>query len=278
MAANVSYTDSGFKKCSFLLSSVGGAIMGKVNPVKVLKSRYFAFILYPDNPYHMQYLHFLETSHDGFYILHDKNADNFYIPMAGYEGEQHNEKSHFHVVVRFRNPRSLSGFQKSIPAVKYYQPLQLDNVDEKTKKRLFNVYDISCIDIPVQEIYKPVVEHIEPVTDIFGYCQYLLHKDFKSVVQGKKEYQFYDVKPLFCDLHAFSDYFDQTKQSENELLDTVLQIASCADGDKNTFVQLIQMHTNPNVLKYVQKHAYFIDKYILSPNRQIATKELYIND
>ena len=63
----------------------------------------------------------------------------------------------------------------------------------------------------------------------------------------------------------FSDYFDQTKQSENELLDTVLQIATCADGDKNTFVQLIQMHTNINVLKYVQKHAYFIDKYILSP-------------
>ena len=249
--------------------------MGKVRPVK---SRYFAFILYPDNPYHMQYLHFLETSHDGFYILHEKNADNFYIPMAGYEGEQHEEKPHFHVVVRFRNPRSLSGFQKSIPAVKYYQPLQLENVDEKTKKRLYNVYDVSYIDIPVQEIYKPVVEHIEPVTDIYGYCQYLLHKDFKSVVQGKKQYQIYDVKPLYCDEHAFTDYFDQTKQSENELLDTVLQIAVCADGDKNTFVQLIQMHTNPNVLKYVQKHAYFIDKYILSPNRQIATKELFIDD
>lgn len=269
------YNDIGFKILFIFTFSVWGVIMGKVSP---LKSRYFAFILYPDNPYHMQYLHYLETSHDGFYILHEKNADNFYIPMAGYEGEQHDEKPHFHVVVRFRNPRTLSGFQKSIPAVKYYQPLQLDNFDEKTKKRLYNVYDVSYIDIPVQEIYKPVVEHIEPVTDIYGYCQYLLHKDFKSVVQGKKEYSVYDVKPLFSDEHAFTDYFDQTKQSENELLDTVLQIASCADGDKNTFVQLIQMHTNPNVLKYVQKHAYFIDKYILSPNRQIATKELFIDD
>ena len=133
--------------------------------------------------------------------------------------------------------------------------------------------DLSYINIPVEEVFKPVVEHVEPITDIYGYAQYMLHQDFDSFVRGKRQYNLSDVKPLNCDLSVVSDYFKQTDENDNELLDTVLQICACADGDKNLFVQLIQMHHNPNILKYVQNHAYFVDKYILSPNRLIATKE-----
>lgn len=245
--------------------------MGKA----VTKSRYFSFLLYPDNPYQMQYLNYLENTHEGFYILHHKNADNFNLPLAGFEYVHHDEKPHYHVVVKYRNPRSLDGVLKSIPLVKYYQVCQLENVNEETKKRLFNVYDVSYTDLPVEEIYKPVVEHVEVVSDIYGLAQYLLHKDFKSVVQGKRPYEVRDVKPLFNEVYSYTDLFEQTKQTHNDLLDVVIQIAACADGDKNTFIQLLQMHTDTNVLKYVEKNAYFIDKYVLSPNRMIAKKEYH---
>lgn len=238
-----------------------------------VKSRNFAFVLYPDNPYHMQYLSYIENTFDGFYILHEKNADNYNLPIPAFEYTHHEEKAHYHVVVRFKNPRSLSGVVKSIPNVKYYQALPLENIDEKTKSRFYTVYDVSYIDIPVQEVYKPVVEHIEAVTDIYGYAQYCLHKDFDSFVKGKKQYGLADVRPLNCDISAISDYFDVTKQTDNDLLDCVMQICACANGDKNLFVQLVQMHTNPLVLKYVQKNAYFIDKYVLAPNRLLCEME-----
>lgn len=239
----------------------------------VLKSRYFAFVLYPDNPYHLDYLHFLECTHEGFYILHEKNADNHLIPMIGYEYEHHEEKPHFHVVVRFRNPRTLNGFMKSIPNCKYYKALPLENIDEATKERFFTVYDVSYTNVPVEEIYKPVITHAEIVSDIYGYAQYVIHKDFKSIVQGKKPYSVADVKPLYNSYFSFSDYFEQTDQSDNELLDMVIQVAACASGDMNTFIQLVQMHSNTKLLKYVQSHSYFIDKFVLSPNRMIVEKE-----
>lgn len=238
-----------------------------------VRSRFFTFLLYPDNPYHMQYLSYLECTNDGFYILHERGADNYNLPLPAYEYDHHSEKSHFHVVVKFKNPRYTSGFMKKIPLVKYYKALPLENLDNETKSRFYTVYDLSYINIPVEEVYKPVVEYVEPVTDIYGYAQYMLHQDFDSFVRGKRQYNLSDVKPLNCDLSSVSDYFKQTDENDNELLDVVLQICACADGDKNLFVQLIQMHHNPNILKYVQNHAYFVDKYILSPNRLIATKE-----
>lgn len=237
------------------------------------KTRNFAVMLYPDNPYHMHYLEFLKTTHDGFYILHEKGADNFCPPIAGYKAEQHDEKPHFHVVVRFKNPRTVSGFLKKIPFVKYYRPLQLENINNETKQRLFNVYDVSCVDIPCEEIYKPLIEYAEPISDIYGYCQYLLHRDFDSFVKGKKQYEYKDIKPLCCEVQSYSEYFEQTECTDNSMLEIILEICSMADGNKNMFVQLVQMHSNPKVLKYVQNHAYFIDKYVLSPNKAIAEME-----
>lgn len=237
------------------------------------KSRNFAIMLYPDNPYHMQYLHYLENTYDGFYILHEKNSDNALLPLPGYEYEHHTEKAHIHCVIRFKNPRTLKGFKKKIPNVKYYNPLPLENINDETKSRFYTVYDISYVDIPVQEIYKPVIEHVEVVSDIYAYAQYMLHRDFDSFVRGKKTYELSDVKPLNCETSSISDYFRQTVQTDNEILDIVYQILACADGNINTFIQLCSMHSNPAVLKYVQKHAYFVHRFLLSPNNQIVVKE-----
>ena len=64
----------------------------------------------------------------------------------------------------------------------------------------------------MEEIYKPIVSHVEAVSDIYGYAQYLLHKDFKSIVQGKKPYNVGDVKPLYNSYFSYTDYFEQTEQ------------------------------------------------------------------
>lgn len=251
--------------------------MDKAHLKKVIKTRNFGIVLYPDNPYHMQYLDYLENTHDGFYILHEKNADNALLPLAGYEYEHHNEKAHYHCVVQFKNPRTVSGFLKRMPIVKYYQPLALENIDDETKSRFYTVYDVSYVDIPVQEVYKPVIEYAEPITDIYGYALYMLHRDFDSFVKGKKTYNLSDVKPLFCDVSRFSEYFKQNETSDAEILDIIYQILACAGGDTNTFIQLCSMHSNPLVLKYVSSHSYFIHRFLLSPNSKIVEKE-YLND
>ena len=81
----------------------------------------------------MDYLHFLETSHDGFYILHEKTLTTF-ISLWRDTKVNNMTKNRIFTLLSAFVILALSGFQKSIPAVKYYQPLQLDNINEKNKK------------------------------------------------------------------------------------------------------------------------------------------------
>lgn len=234
---------------------------------KNIKSRCHAIMLYPDNPYHVELLEYLKKTYDGFYICHDSGSDNFSIPRPGYIASQHDEKKHLHVVIQFKNPRTSSGFIKSLPTVRYYKPLQLNNYDEKFKQRLFTVYDLSYLDISLQEIIQPIISHTEVISDIYAYSHYLLHKDFKSVMLGKKEYSFNDVQPLCSSVEHYSDYFMQTDNNDSEMLDQIVQIWSCCDGSLNMFIQLCSMHSN-KLVKYVQSHSYFIDKFIVN-NKEV---------
>ena len=140
---------------------------------KNIKSRCHAIMLYPDNPYHVQLLDYLKKTYDGFYICHESGSDNYSIPQAGYVGIQHDEKKHLHVVLQFKNPRTSSGFIKSLPTVRYYKPLQVNNYDEKFKQQLFTVYDVSYLDIPLEEIIQPIISHTEIISDIYAYAHYL---------------------------------------------------------------------------------------------------------
>lgn len=234
---------------------------------KNIKSRCHAIMLYPDNPYHVQLLGYLKKTYDGFYICHESGSDNYSIPEAGYVGIQHDEKKHLHVVLQFKNPRTSSGFIKSLPTVRYYKPLQINNYDEKLKQQLFTVYDLSHLDIPLEEIIQPIISHTEIISDIYAYSHYLLHKDFKSVMLGKKEYSFNDVQPLCSSVEHYSDYFMQTDNNDCEMLDQIVQIWSCCDGSLNMFIQLCSMHSN-KLVKYVQSHPYFIDKFIIN-NKEV---------
>ena len=154
----------------------------------------------------------------------------------------------------------------------------MENLNDETKTRFYTVYDVSCINVPCEEIYKPLIEYAEPITDIYGYCQYMLHQDFDSFVRGKKRYECADIQPLCCDSSSYSKFFEQTEQTDNDILDIVYQLLCCSDGNINTFIQLCQMHSNPAVLKYVQKHAYFVHRFLLSPNIQKIVEKEYLND
>ena len=59
------------------------------------KSRSFCILLYPDCSAHMDALNFIRQNYSYAAILHDKDLDD--------NGEL--KKPHFHVVIRFPNPR-----------------------------------------------------------------------------------------------------------------------------------------------------------------------------
>lgn len=227
------------------------------------KSKNIGFVLYPCNTYHMMFLDFLKNNYDGYYIKHDAGADNFHVPLAGMVAEQHDEKEHLHCVVMLPYARTASGFIKSLPTVRYYKPLQLENISDEIKQRLFTVFDISYLDIPVQEIIQPIVGHAELIHDIYAYSMYVLHKDIKSKFLGKKEYSFNDVCPLSCTVERFQDYFTSTEDSDADMLDICVQIWAQCDDNIDMFMQLISMHSN-KLVKYVEKHAYFINTFIIN--------------
>lgn len=227
------------------------------------KSKNIGFVLYPCNTYHMMFLDFLKNNYDGYYIKHEARTDNFHVPVAGTVAEQHDEKEHLHCVVMLPYARTASGFIKSLPSVRYYKPLQLENISDEIKQRLFTVFDLSYLDIPVQEIIQPIVGHAELIHDIYAYSMYVLHKDIKSKFFGKKEYSFNDVRPLSCTVERFQDYFTSTEESDADMLDICVQFWAQCDNNIDMFMQLISMHSN-KLVKYVEKHAYFINTFIIN--------------
>lgn len=227
------------------------------------KSKNIGFMLYPCNTYHMMFLDFLKNNYDGYFIKHDSGADNFNIPIAGVVAEQHEEKEHIHCVVMLPYARTANGFIKSMPTVRYYKPLQLENINNEIKQRLFTVFDLSYLDISMEEIVQPIISHCEIIHDIYAYSMYVLHKDIKSRFLGKKEYSFNDVQPLKCTVERFQDYFSCTDDSDADMLDICIQIWSQCDNNLDLFMQLITMHSN-KLVKYVQSHAYFINTFIIN--------------
>lgn len=234
------------------------------------KSKNIGFVLYPSNIYHTMFLDFLKNNYDGYYIKHDAGSDNYNLPVSGVVAEQHDEKDHIHVVLMLPYARTASGFIKSLPTVRYYKPCQLENINNEIKQQLFTVFDVSCLDIPMEEIVSPIVAHCEIIHDIYAYSTYVLHKDIKSRFLGKKEYNFNDVCSLNCSVERYQDYFKNTDDSDADMLDICIQFWAKCDGNLDLFMQLIAMHSN-KLVKYVESHAYFINTFII--NR----KEVFTN-
>lgn len=228
------------------------------NTTKNIRSRYFACILYPDNPYHCEYLQFLVDSQKGFYIIHDAGSDMAELPYTGYVPEHLDDcgKTHIHCILEFKNARRESGLIKSNPKVRYYK--------DETSKRLFTLYDIPYISLPLQEVIQPIVGKYEPIIDIYAYCQYILHKDFKSVALGKKQYSIQDIRMLNADRSLLDKYYEFSELTDKQCVDVIKSIWDCSGGDYNTFTSLLTMYSSDKPLKYAQSHAYFINKFIIN--------------
>lgn len=69
-----------------------------------VKSRTFCVLLYPDCENHVDALNFIRSNFSYAAILHDKDVDD--------NGEL--KKPHFHVVIRFDNPRYISSIVKEL--------------------------------------------------------------------------------------------------------------------------------------------------------------------
>lgn len=236
------------------------ALLGKI------RTRYFTCVLYPNNPYHCEILQYWKQYQTGFYIIHEKGSDLVNVPYAGFVPEhvEDSGKNHIHVFLEFKNARTASGLIKSMPVVRYYK-------NEQTKQ-FFTVYDIPYISLPVQEDLRHIVEYFEPITDTHAYALYMIHQDFTSVALGKKQYSVQDIKMLNSDRSYLERFYETRQFTDSDCLDIVSNLWECSQGDKKTFLQLLQLQSSEKPLKYVQSHAYFIEKYILNRN------EVNIND
>lgn len=68
------------------------------------KSRLFTFILYPTDETHIKALEYIKKEYKQFaYILHDKDV------IKNDNGEEEKKLPHYHVVVKFPNPRYING-------------------------------------------------------------------------------------------------------------------------------------------------------------------------
>lgn len=230
---------------------------------KTIRSRYFACILYPDNSYHCEYLQYLLYSQTGFYIIHDRGSDLSEIPYKGMVSERHidHSKPHIHCIMIFKNARTEKGLINSLPKVRYYE-----NV---VTKQLYSLYDIPYISLPVQEVVRPLVEKFEPIIDIYAYCQYILHKDYKSIALGKRQYEINDIQMLNSERTLLDKFYTEREITDKDCIEIIQNIRNVADS-YDTFVNLLAMYPDDKVLKYAQSHAYFIDKFIF--NRKEVNK------
>ena len=108
---------------------------------------------------------------------------------------------------------------------------------------------------------------VKPIRDPFSYAAYLLHRDYNSIATGKKQYSINDINMLNR-IEVYSiQFYEDYALTDAGLVDLVMQIYACSDGDINLFLQLCCMHSS-EVIKYVQSHAYFINKFIIEGNKQ----------
>lgn len=68
------------------------------------RSRSHCLLLYPEDESHMKALNYIKQYYDYAYILHDKDYDEF--------GEI--KKSHYHIVVQFKNAKWLSSISEEL--------------------------------------------------------------------------------------------------------------------------------------------------------------------
>lgn len=130
--------------------------------VNRIRSRSFCIVLYPEDDKHKYLLDWLSAFRKVVYILHDKDR---YL-KSDVDGVKVTDdmvgslkKAHYHVVINYDNARSLKSVQKEFTDFYNFGTDRTSNF------------------------------HVEPVSDLRSYIEYLTHSDLKSQYLGKSMYR-----------------------------------------------------------------------------------------
>ena len=206
---------------------------------KSMRTRWFRFVLYPDNIYHQEIMKYLDsdkTPYQGAYILHKAEADE--------------KKEHWQVILYFPNCRTKAGVVKMCGKDNFRR-----NGDDL--EPCPDTAGIEADEIEVHDIVGDAL--VEPVSDIHSTAMYFLHKTFAAIREGKTEYAISDIKALHNDFELVNQLFelDKTSSAGSQLQEIIRYI----DEYKiNTIKELVLTLycNNPMLVKYVETHSYLI--------------------
>lgn len=208
---------------------------------KKRKGRWIACVVYPDNIYQMSALSYMvNLGLTMCYIQHEPETDE--------------KKPHIHCLIYFDAPRSASGFCSSFgrcPCLKTpdgFEVIPPENVDIIRQSR------------PADIIEKPIFSHAEVVSIPSSYYLYMFHKDFKSVMAGKKPY---DEKLMhYC---GDGETLRKLKHTEfNNKGTLLLELQSYFDTFKTcrAVMAALLRDSRQDLIGYVEGHAYFIRSFM----------------
>lgn len=128
------------------------------------RGRWFGLVLYPDNEDMMSMFDYMiHSGYSMIWIQHEGKSN--LITTSGIVGIQH--KPHIHIMIHYKNARSIDGVLKS---------------------------------------FCGIVKHVELISDPYEMARYFLHMDYKSHLEGKEKYNITDVrytdKSLFNSLYC----------------------------------------------------------------------------
>lgn len=155
---------------------------------KKTKSRYIACIIYPDNSEQMEFMRYLIHHEECVWILHEPEPQA--LTMSGQDvpessEEAHDFKSHYHLMIHYKNAHYADGFVRS-----------------------------SC----------GAIKYAKCINDAHSYARYMIHDTYRALKAHKKEYKAEDVKTSWPDLWAFL-YADKDGQSSLMAISDIMQYA-----------------------------------------------------
>lgn len=141
--------------------------------------KWFTLVLYPDNPYHKEFLDWAnDTDMNYAYILHEGELND--------DGSE--KKPHYHVLLHFDSQRSPQAVVSSLGKMPCIQE------DDQFIPLYGSELQTMRINAPDKIVEKPLVTY--PYTcdfcrDPHDYLHYMVHDTFSS--RGKKKYKYSDI-------------------------------------------------------------------------------------
>lgn len=209
-----------------------------------IRSCWFTFLLYPDNPYHIKLLEYLrdrssspDCVYSFMYILHDPDSDD-------------DPKSHYHVLLHSSYPKTAGGVRKSLGEVWGYKT----EIDGK----ISYIPDITRLPAPDDDKKKVfIVSKVEVCEDPEGLCRYMTHDDFSSSLLGKKHYDIADIKK-FGNLKVLDKLF----VCSNSQARLYSELISYTTGNHlSDLIGVLLADNRSDLIDYISHHSYFVKTF-----------------